>query len=181
MQQLESGQDEALEQLMPLLYDELRGIARHQLRYERAGHTINPTALVNEAYLRLINQNQINADHRTQFLMIASKTMRRVLVDYARKHKRQKRGGGVAPVPIDLVENFLSDREADEVLELDDALSRLEKVDARAARVVECRFYAGMSLADTAEVLNVSTKTIQRDWLAARAWLRKEVAFELQR
>lgn len=179
LNQLNSGKDEALEQLMPLVYDELRGMARQQLRFERQGHTIQPTALVNEAYLKLINQHNINANHRTQFLMIAGQMMRRVLVDYARKHKRKKRGGGIKPVPLEVAEEFLSDKEAQEVLSLDDALERLEKVDPRAAKVVECRFYAGMSLSETAEVLNVSTKTVQRDWLAARAWLRKEVTFEI--
>lgn len=177
---LREGDEAALERLMPLLYDELRGMARLQLRHERRSHTLNPTALVNEVYLKLVQQQQIQAEHRTQFLAVASRTMRRILVDYARTRKRLKRGGGQHPVPLDDVEAFLTDQEADEVLALDDALDRLASVNERASRVVQYRFYSGLTLDETADVLAVSVKTVQRDWLTARAWLRKEVAADLQ-
>lgn len=180
LDQLGAGNEEALDQLVPLLYDDLRRVAHQQLRFERTDHTITPTALVNEAYLKLIKQRKIEAGQRTQFLMIAGHTMRRVLVDYARKHKREKRGGGVKPVPMEEVAPFLSDQEVEEVLGLDQALKQLEKIDKRGSKVIECRFYCGLSLDETAKLLNVSVKTVQRDWLAARAWLRKKVAIDLQ-
>jgi RNA polymerase sigma factor (TIGR02999 family) len=178
---LHEGDETALEHLMPLLYDELRTMARLHLRNERCGHTLNPTALVHEAYLKLIQQQQIQAEHRTQFLAVASNTMRRILVDYARMKKRLKRGGDVQPLPLDEDDAaFLSDQEADEVLALDGALERLAAVNERASQVVQYRFYSGLTLDETAAVLDVSTKTVQRDWLTARAWLRKEVAADLQ-
>ena len=175
---LREGDDEALEALMPLLYDELRLMARHQLRRERAGHTLNPTALVNEVYLKLIQQRQMEATHRTQFLAIASHTMRRILVDYARTRKRLKRGSGQAPMPLEEAHAFLTDQQADEVLALDEALARLAQANPRGSKVVEHRFYGGLTLEETAEVLGISVKTVQRDWLAARAWLRQEIAHE---
>ncbi len=177
---LREGDEAALEHLMPMLYDELRVMARLHLRNERSGHTLNPTALVNEVYLKLVDQRQIQAAHRTQFLAVASRTMRRILVDYARTKKRLKRGGGRHPVPLDEVGAFLSNQEADEVLALDEALDRLAGVKERAAQVVQYRFYSGLTLDETAEVLGVSAKTVQRDWLVARAWLRREVAAELK-
>lgn len=179
LRRLQEGDEVALEQLMPLLYDELREIARRQLRNERPGHTLATTDLVNEAYLRLVNQRRLLAEDRPQFFAIAATTMRRILVDYARARKRIKRGGGEEPVPLDEAERFLSAQEADEVLALDSALDRLAVLEPRAVRVVECRFYSGLTIEETADVLDVSTKTVQRDWLAARAWLRKEIAAEI--
>ena len=176
---LHDGDEAALEGLMPLLYDELRTMARLQLRHERADHTLNPTALVNEVYLKLVQQQQIQAPHRTQFLAVASRTMRRILVDYARTKKRLKRGGGQQALPLDEVEAFLTDQEADEVLALDEALDRLAAVNGRASQVVQYRFYSGLTLEETADVLDVSIKTVQRDWLTARAWLRKEIAQDI--
>ena len=176
---LREGDDDALEHLVPLLYDELRLMARRQLRNERPGHTLNPTALVNEVYLKLAGQRQIEARHRTQFMAVASNTMRRILVDYARTKKRLKRGGGQQPVSLDEAEAFLTDQEADEVLALDEALGRLAALHERACQVVQYRFYSGLTLDETADVLGVSAKTVQRDWLTARAWLRNEVAQEL--
>lgn len=176
---LREGDEAALERLMPLLYDELRAMARRHLRHERSGHTLNPTALVNEVYLKLVQQRQIQAAHRTQFLAVASRTMRRILVDYARTRKRLKRGGGQQPVSLN-DEVFLSTQEAGEVLALDEALDRLTAINERASQVVQYRFYSGLTLDETAEVLGVSAKTVQRDWLFARAWLRKEVAADLQ-
>ena len=175
---LRDGDEAALEGLMPLLYDELRAMARQQLRNERPGHTLNPTALVNEVYLKLVQQRQIQAAHRTQFFAVAGRTMRRILVDYARTKKRLKRGGGRKSIPLEEVDPFLSDEEADEVLALDEALDRLMTANERASRVVQYRFYSGLTLEETAQVLEVSVKTVQRDWLTARAWLRKEISHE---
>ncbi len=179
LHRLHDGDGEALEMLMPLLYDELHALARRQLRAERADHTLNPTALVNEAYLRLVQQCTLRAEDRAHFLAIAATTMRRLLVDYARARTRLKRGGGAQPVPLDDVLPFLSLHEADEMLALDDALGRLEKINPRGSQVVQYRFFGGLSLEETAEVLDVSVKTVQRSWTAARAWLRKEVHLAL--
>jgi RNA polymerase sigma factor (TIGR02999 family) len=178
---LSAGEGEALPELVRLLYGELHQIARRQLRNERRGHTLGPTALVNEAYLKLSRDAKIDARSRGEFLAAASVAMRRVLVDYARTRKRQKRGSGEVPVPLDeaTVAETMSEREADELLALEDALTRLEKADERAARVVNLRFFGGLSMEEIAEVQELSVKTVQRAWLAARAWLRKEVGQEL--
>lgn len=175
LHRLRDGDEAALEQLVPLLYDELRLLARNQLRSERSGHTLSTTSLVNEAYLRLVDQRQLRAEDRPQFFAIATTTMRRVLVDYARTRKRIKRGGGQTPIPLEEADRFLTDEEADEVLALDAALERLAVLEPRAVQVVQCRFYSGLTLEETAEALGVSAKTVQRDWIAARAWLRKEM------
>ena len=180
LQRLHEGDEAALDHLVPLLYDELRAVAGQQLRRERLAHTLNPTALVNEVYLKLAQRDQLYATHRTDFLAIAGRTMRRILVDYARTKKRLKRGGGQAPVPLDEDNIFLTSEEADEVLALDEALDRLAEVDERASLVIQYRFYSGMTLEETAEMLGVSVKTVQRDWLSARAWLRKEVLMDLR-
>lgn len=179
LRRLHEGDQVALDHLMTLLYDELRDLARHQLRHERTGHTLTPTALVSELYLKLIQQDRLHAVYRTQFMAIASRSMRRILVDYARTRKRLKRGAGREAVPLEEVEEFLAVPEAEEVLALDDALDRLAAISSRAADVVCYRFYAGLTLEETAEVLEVSAKTVQRDWLTARAWLRNEIALEL--
>lgn len=180
LQRLRDGDETALEHLMPLLYDELRLLARKQLRSERPNHTLSTTALVNEAYLRLVDQRQLRVDDRPQFFAIAATTMRRILVDYARTRKRLKRGGGQQPVPLEQAESFLTVKEADEVLALDAALDRLAALEPRAVQVVQCRFYSGLTLEETAQALEVSMKTVQRDWIAARAWLRKELADDIQ-
>lgn len=174
-----AGDDVALDHVMHLLYDEIRAMARQRLRSERSDHTLAATALVNEVYLKLAAQHRINAGDRMQFMGVAAVTMRRVLVDYARTRTRAKRGGGERPVPLEDAEPFLSVEESDEILALDTAIERLAALDPRAAKVVEQRFYAGLSVAETAQLLGVSTKTVQREWVAARAWLRKEVAREL--
>ena len=174
-----TGDPDALERVMRLLYDELRQMARQRLRNERGEHTLGATALVHEAFLRLVRQHHLPDGDRSEFLAAASNTMRRVLVDYARSRNRKKRGGGEAPVPLEEVEFFLGDEEADEMLALETALQRLEAAEPRAARVVEYRFFAGLGVEEIAEVLGLSAKTIQRDWLFARAWLRREVAREL--
>jgi RNA polymerase sigma factor (TIGR02999 family) len=161
------------------LYDELRKLARAHLRRERDGHTLSTTALVNEAYLRLVTQGNIDPNDRTRFFSIASSTMRRVLVDHARRRLRFKRGEGADAVPLEEAEAWLSDSEADELVALDQALERLAAVDRRASAVVQHRFFGGLSLDETAELLGISKKTVQRDWLTARAWLRREVARDL--
>ncbi len=180
LRQMTDGDPAALDRVVGLLYDELRAMARNRLADERKGHTLSATAVVNEVYLKLARQHRIAAPDRTRFLAVAATTMRRVLVDYARTRRRAKRGGGDANIPLEDVEHLvLSDSEADEVLALDAALTRLAEINPRGAEVVQQRFYAGLSLEDTASLLGVSAKTVQRDWIAARAWLRKEVAREL--
>jgi len=173
---LGAGDTAALDEIVRVLYDELRTLARSRLRAERAEHTLSATALVNEVYLKLAAHDRIGAASRTQFMAVAANTMRRILVDYARTRKRRKRGGGEKPIPLEEVEPFLSEKEADEILALDDAIARLAERNPRAAEVVERRFYAGLSIEEIAELLGVSDRTVRRDWLAARAWLRKEVA-----
>lgn len=178
--QWRAGDARALERLVPLMYEELRQVARHQLRRETPGHTLSATALVHEVYLRLLRQRQIGAEDRDSFLTVAAQTMRRILVDHARRRKRLKRGGDVSPVPLGDEEPpaLLLDREVDEVLMIERALGRLAVLDARAVRVVECRIFAGLTLEETACVLETSVRTVQRTWTTALAWLRKEVAAE---
>lgn len=161
------------------LYEELRTLARSHLRGERTGHTLSTTALVHEAYLRLSTQLGIANLDRSEFFGAASRTMRRILVDHARGRNRAKRGGGEAPVSVDSVENFLTERESEELVLLDDALERLKALNPRAALIVERRFFGGLSLEEVADSLGISRKTAQRDWNAARAWLRKEISADL--
>ena len=161
---------------MALLYDELRRLARQRLRDERTEHTLDTTALVHEAYLRLFKQQAFDARTRADFFAIASNTMRRVLVDYARARRRLKRGGGQSMVPLDEVAPFLTDRSVDEVLGIDEALERLRAMQPRAVKIVEMHFFGGVTLAEIAGLLDLSEKTVQRDWQAARAWLRKEIS-----
>jgi len=177
---LQAGDPAALDEIVRVLYDELRTLARSRLRAERAEHTLSATALVNEAYLKLAAHDRIGAASRTQFMAVAANTMRRILVDYARTRKRHKRGGGETPIPLEEVEPFLSEDEADEILALDEAIARLAERNPRAAKVVERRFYAGLSLEEIAQLLDISVRTVRRDWVVARAWLRKEVAGELE-
>lgn len=172
---LRAGDAGALGHLLPLVYDELRSLARAQLRKEDIGHTLGTTALVHEAYMRLAEREKLSPEDRRHFFAIAAQTMRRVLIDHARARKRKKRGSGRVAVPIEEMVDLLSDEAADELVALDQALDRLETANPRAARVVEHRFFVGLTLEETAESLGVSTKTVQRDWLLARAWLRKEV------
>ncbi len=175
LHRLHAGDETALEALMPLLYDELRGVARQRLRRERPGHTLGATALVNEVYLRMVNQRQLAATDRNEFLAAASGIMRNILVDYARTRNRAKRGGGQQPIPLEAVEAFLSEREAHEVLELDAAIDRLMEYDERAGLVVQYRFFGGLTLDETAEVMAISKRSVQRAWTVARAWLRMEI------
>ena len=167
------------ELLVPELYAALKTLAREQLRHEADGHTLGTTALVHEAWLRLSASHNLPTDDRPRFFAMAATTMRRVLVDHARKLRADKRGSGAVAVSIDEVDALLTFAQADELVALDDALARLGAVDARAARVVELRFFGGLTETETARALDVSPKTVQRDWLVARAWLWKEVARDL--
>ena len=170
--------DRAVDDLVARHYEDLRRLAHAYLRRERIGITLQTTGLVNEAYLRLASAG-IGAHEKTRFFALASNAMRRVLVDHARSRRRQKRGAAPEPVPLEDVEWMLTDDEADELVALDEALTRLEAINPRGSEVVQYRFFGGLTLEETADVLGISTKTVQRDWLAARAWLLKEVARDL--
>ena len=167
-----------IDELVAHHYQELRRLAHAHVRRERAGSTLQTTGLDNEAYLRLAGLTGVTPEERTRFFAIASTAMRRVLIDHARSRRRLKRGGAVEPVPLEEVQLELEDEEAEELLALDEALTRLERINPRGSLVVQHRFFGGLTLEETAAVLGVSLKTVQRDWLAARAWLRKEVARE---
>lgn len=175
LQRLEAGEQDALDHLVPLLYDDLRSIARRWLRRERPDHTLDTTALVHESYLRLLESGRIRARDRQQFFAVAANVMRRVLVDWARARNRQKRGGDAQKVPLEEVEFALTDREADEVLAIDDALARFSEDHPRAGKVVELRFFGGLTVAQVGELLDLSERTVHREWVTARAWLRREV------
>ena len=174
LRQLASGDREAAAQLIPLVYDELHRIAEHHLRLERPNHTLQPTALVHEAYLKLVAQRDSDWQNKTHFCAVASQVMRRILVDYARGRLRVKRGGN--PTKLPLAEAFViaTDR-CDELLALDEALERLAQLDARQSRVVELRFFGGLTVEETATVLGISPKTVKREWSTAKAWLYGEV------
>lgn len=177
-----SDDSASVDDLVARHYDELRLLAHSYLRREQPGHTLQTTGLVNEAYLRLAKLADLRTDERTRFFAIMSTTMRRVLVDHARRRGRLKRGSAPDAVSLEhaeRVEMALSDDEAEELVALDDALTRLEKINPRGSEVVQHRFFGGLTLEETAVLLGVSAKTVQRDWLAARAWLRKEVARDL--
>ncbi|HEX7317646.1 MAG TPA: sigma-70 family RNA polymerase sigma factor [Pyrinomonadaceae bacterium] len=172
-----SGDESALDRLMPLVYAELRRLARLHLRHERPGHTIQPTALINEAYLRLVDLKDVHWQNRAHFFGIAAQAMRRVLVDHARARLAHKRGGGALQVSLAEVAAVAEAPTAD-LLALDEALEELAKVDPRKARVVELRFFGGLSVEETAEVLKVSAATVIHDWRMAKAWLYREVKHE---
>lgn len=174
LQELGSGRTGALGELVPLVYTELRTQAGRALRQERRGHTLDTAGLVNEAYLRLLAQRELRPENRTQFLAIAARTMRAVLVDHARRRRAQKRGGEAAHVGLEDVSAATGADRVD-LLALDEALARLAGFDAELARIVELRFFAGQTLEATAAALDLSTATVKRDWAAAKAWLRREI------
>ncbi len=176
---MRAGDAQAMDRLLPLVYDQLRILARSQLRREDTGGTLGATALVHEAYVRLTEREKLSPKDRSHFFAIAAQSMRRVLIDQARARKRQKRGLGAVPLQLDDVDALLTIEAADELTALDEALDRLAKANARAALVVERRFFGGLTLEETAETLGVSLKTVHRDWLLARAWLRKEIADDM--
>lgn len=169
------GDCDAAERLMPLIYDELRRQAHRHLRNERANHSLQTTGLVHEAYIRLIDQRSVNWQNRAHFFGIAAKMMRRILVNYAVRRTRDKRGGGAAQVTLE--ETILvSCNEGDsELIALDQALTRLEELDDRQARIVELRYFSGLNIDETAEVLRISPATVKREWNMAKAWLRAEL------
>src|SRR5262249_49410267 len=155
---------------VPLLYDELRAIARRLVRRERVGHTLDTTALVHEAYLRLVDQTRLSPDDRARFLQAAASAMRRVLVDYARQRGADKRGGGHVPANVDDV-SVAAEEAPETLVELDEALTRLGDFNPRLARVVECRFFGGMTEDEVAAALAISVRTVRREWIKARGWL----------
>jgi RNA polymerase sigma factor (TIGR02999 family) len=169
-----TGDQEALQVLVPLVYSELRRIAQHHLSQERPDHTLQSTALVHEAYLRLMKQGPAEIENRAHFLAVASRLMRQILVDHARGHRAAKRGGGYK---IELSEASASQAGMNlDLVALDDALNELARLDAQQARIVELKFFGGLSIEDTAQVVGVSRTTIKREWATARAWLRREMA-----
>lgn len=169
-----SGDATALDDVISAVYQELRRMADRYLRLESPGHTLQPTALVHEAYFRLIDQTQVNWQNRAHFFGVAAQMMRRILVDHARTKKRDKRGGPARTLSIDEVINVSKGPVAD-LVALDAALERLSKIDPRKSRVVELRFFGGLSVEETAEVLEVSPQTVMRDWKLAKAWLYQEM------
>ena len=169
-----NGDDSARDELMPLVYEELHRLAHRYMGRERIGHTLQTSGLVNEAYLRLIDQSQVHWQNRAHFFGIAAQMMRRILVDYARSRQYAKRGGGAQQVSLDEA-LIVSAERADEVVALDDALQDLAQFDQRKSQIVELRFFGGLSIDETAELLKVSPGTVMRDWTLAKAWLRKQV------
>src|SRR5262245_37695041 len=167
-----NGDGGALDRLMPLVYEELRRMANHYMRNERKGHTLQTSALVNEAYLRLVDHENIQWQNRAHFFGVAAQAMRRILVDHARTRNYQKRGGGAQQVSLDEAATLAGDRAA-ELIALDEALQELAKMDERKSRVVELRYFGGLSLEETAEALGVSIPTVTRDWNTAKAWLMR--------
>ena len=186
-----AGDESALASLLPLVYEQLRAMAARHLRLERGSHTLQRTALVHEAFLRLVDQTQVDWRNRAQFFSIASQIMRRVLVDHARKHLSQKRGGGARPLRLDqtgvqegrewrgeLDALQLSEHSRVDLTAIDHALKRLEALDPRQGKLVELRFFGGLNIEDTADVLGISPATVKRDWVSARAWLERELSTE---
>lgn len=169
-----TGNAKAANQLVPLVYAELRRLAAHYLRGERPDHTLQPTALVNEAYLQLIDQKANRWQNRAHFIGVAAQLMRRILVDHARAHRANKRGGQDVKVPLDEA-LVVSQQRSEELLALDEALQRLAAEDPQQSRIVELRFFGGLSVEETAEVMGISTATVKRDWSVARAWLYREL------
>ena len=174
-----SGNQAALDRLLPLVYNELRRLASRYMRRERPDHMLQTTALVNEAYLRLVNSPNINYETRTHFFAVAAQVMRHILVDYARGQRRAKRGQWVPSLGLGDVA-VLSDDRAEEVIAVNFALEKLTALDARKGRVFELRYFGGMSVEEAADTLKVSAVTVARDWRMAKAWLRREIAPELQ-
>ena len=174
LSRIDEGDAGAAEELVPYLYDELRGLAAAFLRRENPAHTLQPTALVHEAFLRLVDQTRVQWKGRTHFLAIAARTMRRILVDHARGRLREKRGGDRVRVTLQAELALSPDRDED-VLALHEALEKLHQLDERQARIVELRFFGGLNVAEVAEVLGVSKRTVENDWTMVRAWLKREL------
>ncbi|HEX6135728.1 MAG TPA: sigma-70 family RNA polymerase sigma factor [Longimicrobiales bacterium] len=169
------GDAAALDHIVPLVYEECRRIAARQLRVERAEHTLNPTALVHELYLRLVDQSRADWKNRTQFFAVAARLMRRILVDHARGRTAQKRDGSKVFVTLDAAEYAAADARIADIIAIDEALARLAELDPDQERIVELRFFAGLSVEETAHVLGRSARTVKREWQLARAWLFREL------
>lgn len=174
--ELTDGNREVVNQILPHIYDELRRLASSYLRKERTNHTLQPTALVHEAYMKLIDQNRVKWQNRAHFFGIAAQVMRRILMDHARKHQANKRGGEIEKLPIEEEILIVSNDKSAELLALDEALEELAKIDPDKARIVELRYFGGLSIEETAEVMEVSVPTINRHWKLAKAWLYSQVA-----
>lgn len=174
LKQVADGNEDAAAKLIPLVYEELHQVAENRLRLERPDHTLQPTALVHEAYLKLVAQRDVNWQSRAHFFAVASRLMRRILVDYARGRLRAKRGGRQPKLPLDKV-FVISPGRCDELLALDESLERLSRLDARQSRIVELRFFGGLTVEEAARVLDVSPKTVKREWSIAKAWLYGEL------
>jgi len=172
--QWSSGDQGALDSLIPLVYEELRRVARYYLKQEKQSNTLSSTALVHEAYLRLVNQKEVTWQNRAHFFGVAAQMMRRILVDHARRHGYAKRGGGALTLALEEAVATPQRREID-LVALDDALDSLAKLDERQSRMVELRFFGGLSIEETSEVLGVSMPTVKREWASARAWLFREI------
>ncbi len=176
LRQLRAGQPDAADQLVPLIYRELRRIAGAQMARERPGHTLQATAVVHEAYMRLAGEQDIEWQNRAHFFGIAARTMRRVLLDYARQRHAGKRGGsGAGRVDLD-TELLIGDDRLEDVVALDQVLTRLTEMDEEQGRIVELRFFAGLNVEETAEAMGISPRTVKREWRLARAWLERELA-----
>jgi RNA polymerase sigma factor (TIGR02999 family) len=169
-----SGKKEALDALLPLVYDELHRQAARYLRRERIGHTLQTTALINEAYLKLIDQRDVNWQNRAHFFGIAAQAMRRILVDYARQRHSEKRGGG-ENLPLEEIALAISAERSVDLVALDEALTQLAKLDERQSRIVELRYFGGLSIEETAETLHISPATVKNDWRTAKAWLFRKM------
>lgn len=174
LSELTRGNQEAAEKLVPLVYDELKRLARGYMRRERPDHTLQTTALVHEAYLKLVRQQTVSWQSRSHFFGIAAQLMRRILIDHARSYLREKRGGAKQVLPLNEALVF-SPEHSEELVKLDEALDRLAKLDARQSHIVELRFFAGLTVEETAEFLAISPKTVKRDWSVAKAWLHGEL------
>src|SRR5438445_1405192 len=174
LQQWSRGDNAALAELTPLVYDELRRLAHHYMEGERPGHTLQTTALVNEAYLRLADQTNPNWQSRAHFFAVAARAMRRILVSYARSNRTQKRCGGGARIELDEAA-IMSPEQSNEIVDVHEALEKLGKLDSRKARVVELKYFGGLNHDEIAEVMKISTITVRRDWVFAKAWLHNEL------
>lgn len=176
LEQADAGGSGLYEQLMPLVYDELKRLAHHHLRRERSGHTLNTTALVHEAYEKLVGQ-RTSWSNGSHFFAVASMAMRRILVNYARDRARLKRGGGVSLVSLSGVPDHMLEVQAVEITALDEALDRLSHINERAARIIECRFFGGLTIDETAHALGLSATTVKHHWRLAKTWLRSELSY----
>ena len=174
LKQLSAGDHDAVDQLVPVLYNELRRLAAYYLRQERSNHTLQATALVHEAYLRLVDQRAVEWKNRSHFFGVAAQVMRRILLDYARSHQAVKRGGPSPKISLDDAMVYCEEQTG-QLVALDELLTRLSSMDPQQGRIVELRFFGGMSVEETAELLGISPRTVKRDWAMAKSWLSREL------